>query len=427
MASSTNPSHALPGSDDILRVELKNGIVVLARENFTSPSVVVDGTLWGGALQEPREKAGLASFHSSLLTRGTAHHTFDQLFEEIESIGASLDVSSRNHTYAFGSKSLAEDLPLMLRLLAEVLREPTFPQDHVEKVRGEILTGLQMRAHDTRRMASLTFSELAYPPDHPYSKSMDGYIETVSAITRDDMVSFQRNLGPRQAIVVVVGAVKAEEAVRLVEAAFGDWKNPAQPPKPEVSPAPRIAEVRRKFVSIPGKTQADLVMGYPGPARSAPDFQAARMANSILGVFGLYGRLGDAVRQKQGLAYYSYSQLEGGLGPAPWRIVAGVDPANVDRAVETICEEIRRIVQQPVTAEELSDNQSFFKGQLVLSLETNDGVAGSLMNIELHNLGLDYLRTYAALIDALTVDEIQAAAAHYLDPDAYALGIAGPE
>jgi zinc protease len=115
------------------------------------------------------------------------------------------------------------------------------------------------------------------------------------------------------------------------------------------------------------------------------------------------------------------------LGPGPWRVSAGVDPANVDKAVETIREEIRRITQEPVTPEELSDNKSFFKGQLVISLETNEGVAGSIMNMEKYGLGLDYLMKYAGMIDAIGAGEVQAAAAHYLNPDAFALAIAGPD
>lgn len=425
MAETAFP-HTLPGPDDITRVVLKNGLTVLTRENFTSPSVVVDGLIFGGALQEPAEKAGLASFHSALLMRGTVRHSFGELYELIESNGASLEFSSGGHTCRFGSKSLAEDLPLMLSLAAEALCEPTFPEEHVEKVRGQILTALRLREHDTRSMAALTFQELAYPPHHPYGRSVGGYIETITAIRRDDLVNFHRNLGPRGAVIVVVGAVKADEAVRLVEATFGDWENPDQPPPPQAPPAPRLEDVREKFVPIAGKSQTDLVLGYPGPARSAPDYEAARLANSILGVFGLYGRLGDSVRQEQGLAYYSYSSLTGGLGPGPWRIIAGVAPENVTRAVETIRREVRRLIDEPVSAEELADNKSFFKGHLILSLETNEGVAGSILSMEMYGLGLDYLRRYNDIVDSLSAQDVQNAAAHYLDPDAYALGIAGP-
>lgn len=418
--------HALPGPDDILRVELGNGLIILARENFTSPSVVVDGSIWGGALQEPDGKTGLANFHSAMLMRGTAHHSFDELHEEIESNGASLGFSSGGHACRFGAKSLAEDLPRMLNLAAEVLREPTFPELYVERVRGQIITGLRLRAHNTRSMAALRFLELAYPASHPYSKSLDGYLETVTAITRDDLVTFHRNLGPRGAIVVVVGAVKAQEAIEMVRGAFGDWENPDQPEPPEAPPAPRLLEVQQAHVPIPGKSQSDIVLGYPGPSRASPDYHAARMANSILGVFGMYGRLGDSIRQAQGLAYYSYSSLTGGLGPGPWRVIAGVAPDMVTQAVESIRREIRRMVEEPVSDEELADNKAFFAGQLVLGLETNEGVASSIMLMEMHKLGLDYLQRYEELINSLTADDILAATRRYLDPDAYALAVAGP-
>ncbi|NDJ53720.1 MAG: insulinase family protein [Chloroflexi bacterium] len=422
--SSTQP-HTLPGPETVTRVELENGIIVLVRENFMSPSVVVEGALRSGALLEPTEKAGLASFHSSMVTRGTENYTFDELYEEIESNGASLSVGSGRHTTTFGSKSLAEDLKLMLTLQADVLRRPTLPQEQIEKVRGQKLTNLQLRAYNTRAMASLTFAELAYP-NHPFATSSSGYMETVQAISRDDLLAHQKTLGPRGAIIVIVGAVQAEHAIDLVRETFGDWTNPDQPDAPLAPDAAPLTEKTKKMVPIPGKSQSDIVMGVPGPRRNAPDYQAARMANSILGVFGLMGRLGDSVREQQGLAYYSYSRLNGGLGPGAWSISAGVAPENVEQAVDSIEAEIRSMVEQPVSAEELADNHSFFKGQLQLGLETNDGVAGTLFNMELYDLGLDYLLNYEAMIDAVSIEAIRAAAAQYLNPDAYALAIAGP-
>jgi zinc protease len=418
---------SLPGPHDIARRELPNGIVVLARENWASPSVVLSGALRAGSLFETRDKAGLANFHAHMLMRGTRGRTFEELYEEIESIGASLGTGSAKHTASFGGKSLAEDLPTILGLVSDVLRDPTFPAEHVEKVRGEILTALEVRAHDTRSMAALTFHELAYPPDHPYTISNAGYVETVSAITRDEIVAFhQRHVGPRGMIVVIVGAVRAEQAIALVEDVLGDWQNPAQPDPPPLPDAPRLAEARARTVTIPGKTQTDIVLGWPGPARNAPDYRAARVANNILGVFGLYGRLGDSIREQEGLAYYSYSKLQGGLGPGPWRVIAGVNPAKVERAIEIIRTEIRRMVETPVTAEELADNKTFFKGSLPLSLETNEGVASHILLMELHGLGLDYLQRYADEVDAVTAEDVLAAARHYLAPDAYALAIAGP-
>jgi zinc protease len=417
---------SIPGPADILRHELPNGIVLLTWENFTNPTVVVSGYLEVGSCDETPQQAGLASFTASALTRGTVHRTFDQIYEEVESVGASIGVSAGVYHTGFGIKCLAEDLPRILDVLADVLRHPTFPPQEVDKLRGEIITDLEERAHDTRRMAALTFRELAYPPDHPYSRSVDGYIETVSPLTAEDLARFyQAHYTPQGMVIAVVGAVEAAHAREMIERAFGDWNGPApqRPPSPPVFPP---EEVQQKFVPIPGKTQTDIVLGYPGPARTDPAFLDAVLCNTVLGVFGMMGRLGDKVRDEQGLAYYSYSRIEGGRGPGPWTVIAGVNPANVERALESIRAEIRRICQEPVPPEELADSQSFLVGSLPLRLETNEGVAAAILDMEQYGLGLDYLQRYGDLIRAITPERVLAAAQRWLNPDAYVLALAGP-
>lgn len=418
---------SLPGPDDIARQVLPNGIVVLVRENHASPSVVIDGAVKAGSLFVPPSQAGLANFAAAALMRGTETRTFAEIYEQIESAGASLGIHGATNDAGFGGKSLAEDLGLLLELLADALRRPTFPADHVEKFRGEILTGLAIRAHDTRSMSALTFNELAYP-GHPYAVSNAGYVETVSAFTRDDLVAYHRkHFGPRGMLITIVGAVKADAAVALVEKYFGDWRNPDQLEMPEVPPAAGPASILEKRVPIPGKTQADLVLGVPGPRRAEPDFLDARLGNNVLGVFGMMGRIGDAVREKGGMAYYAFSQLDGGHGPGPWRVVAGVNPDNVERAVELIRKEMRRFVTKRITPAELAENQSQFIGRMPLQLETNEGVASTISSLEEFNLGLDYLGRYPALIQAITRESVRAAAQKYLNPDRFALAIAGPE
>jgi zinc protease len=417
---------SIPGPENITRRELPNGVVALVRENHASPAVVVRGYLHVGACDERPEQAGLAAFTADALTRGTASRTFEQIYETLESVGASVGASGGTHTTGFGTKSLAEDLPLALDVLADVLRHPTFPPGEVEKLRGEILTDLEERAHDTRSMADLTFCELAYPKEHPYSRSVSGYVETVGEIGRDDLAAFYaEGYGPRGMTVAVVGAVETADALAQIEAAFGDWQAPTYERDP-LPHAPRIAEVRERFVPIPGKTQSDIELGYPGPARTAPGFLEAMVCNSILGVFGLMGRLGEKVREEQGLAYYSYSRVDGGAGPGPWSVIAGVNPANVEQAVASIRAEVRRICEEPVGGGELADNKAFITGSLPLRLETNEGVARTILDMERYGLGLDYLQRYDALIHAITVEQVQAVAQRWLDPDAYALAIAGP-
>ena len=417
---------SIPGPNDITRHELPNGIIVLARENHSSPSVVVSGYLRVGAYDERPEQAGLATFTADALMRGTTHRTFEQIYEQLESVGASVGVGGGTHTTGFGTKSLVEDLPLALDVLADVLRHPTFPRDEIGKLRGEILTDLEERAHDTRRLAGLTFHDLAYPKEHPYARSLIGYTETVNMLSRDDLAGFYGSgYGPQGMVIVVVGAVETSDALAQTEAAFGDWENHTyeRAPLPDV---PHIAEIRERTVIIPGKAQSDVVLGYPGPARAAPDFLDAVVCNTILGVFGLMGRLGEKVRDEQGLAYYSFSRVAGGPGPGPWCVIAGVNPANVEQAIVSIRAEIRRICEEPVDEKELDDNKAFITGSLPLRLETNEGVAQTILNMEHYGLGLDYLQRYAGLINEITAERVQAVAQRWLDPDAYALAIAGP-
>ncbi|MCB0140391.1 MAG: insulinase family protein, partial [Caldilineaceae bacterium] len=161
-------------------------------------------------------------------------------------------------------------------------------------------------------------------------------------------------------------------------------------------------------------------------ARSHPDYDALRVANTILGRFGMMGRLGETVREEQGLAYYCSSALQTDLVAGAWVTSAGVNPANVEQAIDSILAEFQRLAHEPVTAQELSDSQAYMTGIVPLSLETNAGVAQTLYNMEWFNLGLDYLQRYSSLINAITVEDVQRVAQTYLRGDAYALVVAGP-
>lgn len=419
---------ALPGADDIIRTALPNGIVVLVRENHNAQSVVLTGSVNAGSLYEAPEQAGLASFLASALLRGTRSRDFATIHEMLESNGASLSIGGGRHTAGFGGKSLAEDLPMLLALLADALRNPALPDEQIERLRGQIVTGIKIQEQDTRYVAGHIFRQLVYPPEHPYSRQTDGQIETIMAITREHLADFhRRHYGPRGMLLVIVGAVDAQNAIRWVEEQFGDWENPDQPVVPALPDVPAPDAVRAQARTMPGKSQSDIVLGFPGPSRLADDWQAANLANSILGVFGMYGRIGAEVREKRGLAYYSYSRLDGGLGPGSWRVVAGVNPQNVDQTVSAIVEQLDRITSTLVAEEELADNKANFIGRLPLQLETNEGVAAAILTMERYGLGLDYLRNYASIIEAVTAEDVLAAAQRYLDPRAYALAIAGPE
>ena len=420
---------SLPGPDTIARRVLRNGIIALARENYTSPTVTVNGLVVAGSIAEPASQAGLASFTASLLSHGTENRSFTAINETVEGVGASISVSGGQHASTFSAECLAEDVPLILDVLADVLQHPTFPAEHVEKVRGQILTGIQERENDTRRMAGLTFREMMYP-QHPYGRAMSGYSETIQAISRADLAGFyHQQFSPQGAMVVLVGAMEPQAALDYLEAKFGSWAvtpDAGNGRQASVPPVSDITSIRRKDVVMPGKTQSDIIWGCIGMERRDPDYYAANLANTVLGRFGLMGRLGENVREKQGLAYYAYSALEAGKGRGPWMTIAGVNPRNVERAIASMLEEIERLRHEPVPAEELADVKGYITGSLPLRLETNSGVASTLLDIEWYGLGLDYLQRYTHLINSITSEQLIAAAQKYLNPEAYVLTVAGP-
>ncbi|NIM94285.1 MAG: insulinase family protein [Anaerolineales bacterium] len=417
---------SLPGPETILREELDNGIMILSRENFASPSVVISGFLVSGSILESPDQAGLADLTVASLMMGTRNQDFQAIYERIESIGASLSIGAAKHSSPFFSKGLAEDLDVLLDTLNDVLRNPIFPISQVERLKAEKLTSLAIRDQSTSARAHLAFNELTYP-GHPYSVPTEGSMETVSGLQVEDLQKFHRNnIGPKGMVISVVGAVRSKDAVSAVKEVFADWANPNQPSPKEISPANQPKGVKRVRVDLEGKVQNDIVLGAPGPSRYDPDYLAAAIGNSILGRFGMYGRLGDRVRKSAGLAYYAYSSVLGGQGPGAWQFVVGVNPVNVEQAIDLIRDEIRKFVTKPVTNQELSDNQANFIGRLPLQLESNEGVSGAIIHTERYSLGLDYYQRYPSLITSITRDQILQTAKRFLDPDKLVIAIAGP-
>jgi zinc protease len=420
------PLNAIPGSDDVVRKELSNGIVVLARANFNSPSVIVDGYLQAGSIFDEVHKLGLADFTASALMRGTKKQTFSQIYEQLESVGASLGISGSTHTASFTGRSLVEDLPMLFSLLRQALRTPTFPAKQIEKLRAILLTNLDLQQQDPKDRAGIAWDQIVYP-NHPYGRPDEGFPWTVRAIKRRDLQRFHRkHYGPRGLVIAVVGGIDPHKAVDQVDAALGDWRNDSQPAPPKLPEWQPLPEQKEQRITMAEKSQCDIIIGTAGPARSAPDYLAAAIGNIILGNFGLMGRLGESLREKAGLAYYVYSSLGSSPGPGAWTVDAGVDPKDVDRAIDLIFKELQRFVSEPVSEEELSDVQANLIGSLPLSLESNAGVASRLLHIERHQLGLDYLRNYSETVQAVTPQAVLEAAARYLQLDRMAVVVAGP-
>jgi zinc protease len=423
-----NSRRSLPGPDDVALRKLENGIMIAARENFASPAIVLRGILQSGAMDEPAEKAGLASMVASLATRGTAHFDYDALNDAIEGVGASVGIGSRTHTTAVFAKSLAEDFPLMLRLSAEMLRHPTFPGEHLERIRSQRITALRERLNNTRAVADLLFYQTAYPPEHPYHHDPSGTPDSIALLTREDLSEFHREqYGPDGAILVVVGAIEKGQALDQLEGVLADWEPRShRSMEREAMPVAWPETAIHQFKEMPGKSQSDIIYGLPTIPRNHPDFLALRLANTVLGVFGMMGRIGKKVRDELGLAYYARSSLDGTLGPSAWSASAGVAPERVEQATAAIRDEWRRLASEPVPEAELGDSKSLMSGSLPLGLETNEGVARALLDILYYDLGLDYLQRYEETLRAISAEKVREVSNRYFDVERAITAVAGP-
>ena len=196
-------TNSYPGPENIRRYTLDNGITVLVYENMSSNTVAMQGIIRGGSVAETADKAGLSDFTADLLMRGTHKRSFDEIYEALESVGAGVSFGGSRHTSGFSGYSLVEDVDLVLDIIVESLCRPTFPDDHIERLRGQVITGLHMRANNTRSMAWLGFHEMVYG-DHPYGRSVSGYLDTIPGIGRRDIVEFyDRHYGPKDMIIGV--------------------------------------------------------------------------------------------------------------------------------------------------------------------------------------------------------------------------------
>jgi zinc protease len=414
--------------ETITRRVLDNGLTVIAFPKTNTPALVARLAIKAGAMYDPPDKAGLASFTSAAMRRGTELRSFDRINEDTESRGASVGLDAGQTLMQVSGKALKEDTGFLLETLAELALRPSFPEKEIEKLRVLIRTGLLEMEQETDAVAERAFRETLYPEGHPFHYRTSGFLETLGNITRDDMIAFyKRYFRPDRAVLVVVGDIDPEEIVRKAEELFGGWQPRGEEPEPyEIADVPQPEGVTTVFRYVPGKSQNDIVLGFPSLRRSDPDYYALDMMNLLLGRIGLMGRLGKNVRDEQGLAYHASSSFEAGLGSGPWAVRAGVNPENVGRAIESIKHEIERMRTEPIPREELEGGIRYMTGVLPLRLETTDGIARAIMEMELYNLGFDYISNFPAIIRALTPEVIGNVAGRRLSTSNYVVSIAGP-
>jgi zinc protease len=402
---------------------MPNGLVVLLVERHALPAVQVQLLVKTGAVADPVGKAGLAALTAKLLDRGAATRSANEIADAIDFIGGSLAAHADDDFSAVTLTTLKKDLPTALGVMADVVLRPSFPAAEVERARRETLSEILAAKEDPEAVAEQAFAPLVFGA-HPYRNPVLGLETTVPALTREEVVAFYRTYyRPNHAVVALVGDLSAAEARRALRAALGGWEQKSVPPL-TAPPAPPTAQ---KTVQVIDQdlTQATVLFGSLGIARSDPDFYPITVMNYVLGGGGFASRLMTTIRDDRGLVYGISSGFDAKRFPGAFSVSLQTKTESVNEAIHAVLDEIERMRASGVTEAELDAAQAYLAGSFPLRLDTNAKLANLLTMVEFYGLGLDYFDHYPRAIRAVTREDVRRVAAAHLDPERYALVVVG--
>jgi len=408
------------------RTTLDNGVTVLAKSTAMTPAVSINLTMRAGSSADPPGAEGTAWLLSRVIDRGTATRSAADIAEELDSRGIALTINVTRHLFSLVCTCLSDDFESVLALLGEILMAPSLPDAELATRKGEVITAIRQDEDNPGVRATEALMALLYPDGHPYGRRTKGSIEIVEGLTRDRLQALHAaHFAPSELTAVVVGDVETPRAAAIAADVFGGWRRPAPVPIPLSSPAAVTAR-RRLVIPMMNKSQADIAYGFTTMTRRDPAYYAFWLMNNAFGQYAIGGRLGDSIRERQGMAYYVSSSLDANLIEGPLAIRAGVGPANVDRAIASIDEEVTRLVRDGLTPKELDESRRYLIGSIPRALETNAAIANFLQAGEFFGLGLDYDARLPDLLGVVTLEHVQAAARRAMSPDRATVVIAGP-
>jgi len=408
------------------RTVLPNGATLLVKRTQATPAVTISLATRAGSAYDPAGAPGTTWLLSRIIDRGTATRSASLIAEELDSRGISLNIVVTRHLLTLVCTCLAEDFEPMLSLLGEMVMAPSLPEDEIATRKGEVITAIRQDDDNPAVRATESLMALLYPDGHPYGRRTKGSIDIVERLTRADLARQHADrFAPSELTAVVVGDVDPMQAKDAASKMFEGWR---RPPPPAIALPPTARAARRQRVVIPmmNKAQADIAYGFVTITRRDPAYYAFWLMNNVFGQYALGGRLGDSIRERQGMAYYVSSSLDANAAEGPLVIRAGVSPANVARAVASIDDEVTSLIRDGMTQKELDDSRRYLVGSIPRALETNAAIANFLQTEEFFGLGLDYDVRLPDLLSAVTLDEANAAARRALDPEQATLVIAGP-
>ena len=415
------------------RLKLSNGIPVLFVERHKVPLVDVLVVLRGGASSDPAGRPGLASLTASLLDRGAGSRSALDISDVADFLGADLSADADWDATTVGVNVPVARLPEALGLLSDLVRNPTFPADEVERVRDELLTEMLQWRDEPGELAATAMPQALYGT-HPYGRRTEGDMAFVRSVTRDEIRRFHAShYQPYDAAIVAVGDVGSATLLPLLEKAFGSWTStatragtgsasapqmPAPPP-----PAPQVRDRRVVLVDKPGAPQTQILIARVAPARGKADYFPILVANTILGG-SFTSRLNHNLRETKGYTYGAFSGFDWRLSTGPFVASAAVQTDKTGPALVEFFKELEGI-RKEVPADELRRAKSYTALRFPAGFESDGQVAGRIHEQYVFGLPDDFFNTYVSKIEAVTAADVQRVATETIDPKACVVVLVG--
>lgn len=408
---------------EIQEVTSESGVTAWLVEDYTVPIVAVRFAFKGGSTQDPQGLDGITGLMTGLFDEGAGDLDSDAFQERLDEVGAEMGFNATRDTLYGNMRMLAEERENAFELLRLALTAPRFDQEPLDRIRAQIGTGIISDMRDPNSLGQDAFARALYG-DHPYARRADGTIESLAAVTQDDLRALhQRTFARSNLNVAVVGAIDAETLKMELDRVFGGL--PAEARLEEVAQVePKLDQQVDYAYPLP---QSSIQLVYPGIQRDDPEFFAAFLMNHILGGGTFSSRLFNEVREKRGLTYGIGSGLSSGDYANSLMIGTSTRADRAGEALQVIRDTIRQLLDEGVGEEELAAAKTYLIGAYAINnLDSSSAVARTLVELQRDDRGIDYINRRAALIDAVTADQVEAAARRLLSAEPAVLVI-GPE
>ena len=401
---------------------LSNGLTVVLVEDSRLPLVSYRLAFRAGDAHDPPELPGLTDLLTGLLTEGTESLTSRQIADEVGRMGATLSSGANSDYTTVGASSLATFSDNILDLVADVTRNPSFPENEVELIKQNTKESLRQQRAQPSFLATEMVSRVVFGK-HPYSV-IAPTLESLDAVTRERIVDYHRSkFLPNNAVFVIAGDVRSDALLKRIESLFGDWQ-PGEPPKDDFPDPPTRSSRSSYVVDRPGSAQSNIVIANTAITRTSPDYFPMLLMHTVLGA-NASSRLFMNLREQKGYTYGAYSSLDARRTAGTFRASAEVRTPVTGESLKEFFYELDRIRNEPVSEKEVMDAKSYLTGVFPLRLETQEGLIDQLVQIKMFGLADDYLETYRQQIQAVTIEQIQAVAAKYVRSDEVAIIIVG--